>query len=265
MNKIDKLVIFDIFGPMAHFRKYYTNSSSLSYAFPPRTVVTGIIAGLLGWERDSYYEILSPEHCAVAVKIQSPFRKVMQTVNYLFVKNLSDLNGCAGHTMVPIELVMPALGEKEVRYRIYFSHQDEKVMAELADVLTNKTYRYPPYLGISEFIASLEPIATKKVQVAEVPAGEEVDLCTPVNCQAIQEGGIIYEIPGREISLQYLKERMPLFFQPGRIPGGVADFILEKNLLPLRLILKKPAWKISYDGHEETVAFMEAGSVGKNE
>lgn len=264
MNKIDKLVIFDIFGPMAHFRKYYTNSSSLSYAFPPRTVVTGIIAGLLGWERDSYYEILSPKQCAVAVKIQSPFRKVLQTVKYLFVKNLSDFNGSAGHTMVPVELVLPALGGKEVRYRIYFFHQDEKVMAELADVLTNKTYGYPPYLGVSEFIASIEPIATEKVQVTEVPAGEEVDLYTPVNCQAIQEGGIIYEVPGREVSLQYLKERMPLFFRPGRIPGGVADFLLEKNLHPLRLILKKPAWKISYNGNEETISFMETGSVDRN-
>ena len=48
IKEISKILIFDIKGPMAHFRKFYTNSSSLSYLFPPRTVVAGIIAGILG-------------------------------------------------------------------------------------------------------------------------------------------------------------------------------------------------------------------------
>jgi len=265
MDRLNNLIIFDIFGPMAHFRKYYTNSSSLSYTFPPRTVVTGIIAGLLGWERDSYYEILSPDLCHVAVKIISPFRKVFQTVNYLFVTEESHFNGFKGRTMVPMEFVLPALGEKEVRYRIYFSHRDEKILAELAEVLNRRAYQYPPYLGISECIASVEPVATANVSVAEIPAGETVDVCTPVNCQIIQDGGIIFEIPEKEITLQYLKERMPLFFRPGRIPGGIADFVLEKNLQKLRLKLKAPAWKVRYGSHEEVIAFMEEGHVGGNQ
>jgi len=265
MDIINNLVIFDIFGPMAHFRKYYTNSSSLSYVFPPRTVITGIIAGLLGWERDSYYEILSPGQCKIAVKIKSQFRKVFQTVNYLYVKENSDFNGRSGHTMVPVEFVLPTLGEKEIRYRIYFSHQDEGVVEELSEVLAHRTFRYPPYLGISECIASVQPVALEQVLISEIPAGETVDVCTPVNCRMVQEGGITFDIPEKEVTLQYIKERMPLFFGPGRVPGGIADFIFEKNLLALRLKLKEPAWKVRYGNNEENIVFMEAGSAWDNE
>lgn len=43
-----KALTFCINGKMAHFRKYYSNSSVLSYLLPPVTTVKGILAGLLG-------------------------------------------------------------------------------------------------------------------------------------------------------------------------------------------------------------------------
>lgn len=257
MSKINDVLIFDIYGPVAHFRKYYTNSSSLSYAFPPRTVITGLVAGLLGWERDSYYDILSPQNCSVAVKLETPYRKIFQTVNYLFVKSLSELNGCSGHTQIPLELVVPSIGEKEIRYRIYFAHHDEAIMNELASVLENRKYYYPPYLGLTEFIAKVEPVATKGVIISEIPPGEIVEVRTPVNKNCLQKGGIFFEIPDSDVPLQYLKERMPLFFLPGRKLGGIADFVFEKNQRPMRAILKTSAWKVKYLDNEETIVFME--------
>ncbi len=77
------LVIFDLTGAFAMFRKFYTNSSSLSYPFPPRTTIAGLIAGLLGYERDSYSEDLGPEQCDIAVSVRVPVRRVMQTVKRL--------------------------------------------------------------------------------------------------------------------------------------------------------------------------------------
>jgi len=52
-----KLLIFDWKGRMGHFRKLDTNSSSLTYSFPSRTTIAGMIAGVLGYEKDSYYEL----------------------------------------------------------------------------------------------------------------------------------------------------------------------------------------------------------------
>ncbi|MFQ6061523.1 MAG: CRISPR-associated protein Cas5, partial [Thermoplasmata archaeon] len=77
------MLIFDIRGRMAHFRKFYTNSSSLSYDFPPRTVICGLIAGILGMPKDSYYEDFSLNRCRIGVAIGSPLRKIVQTVNFI--------------------------------------------------------------------------------------------------------------------------------------------------------------------------------------
>lgn len=63
-----KIIIFELWGKFAHFRKFYTNSSSLSYSVPPRTTIEGIIAAILGYERDSYYEKFNPDNLYVAVR-----------------------------------------------------------------------------------------------------------------------------------------------------------------------------------------------------
>ena len=41
-----KILTFRLQGKMAHFRRYYSNSSALTYTIPPRTTVLNI-AGLL--------------------------------------------------------------------------------------------------------------------------------------------------------------------------------------------------------------------------
>ena len=69
-----KIFSFHLRGKMAHFRKYYSNSSALSYFIPPRTTVVGILAGLLGRERDTYYNEFSLKKCNIALAIQSPIK-----------------------------------------------------------------------------------------------------------------------------------------------------------------------------------------------
>ena len=58
-----KIIVFDIKGKFAHFRKFYTNSSSLTYGIPPRTAICGILAAILGLERDSIMKSLVLRKC----------------------------------------------------------------------------------------------------------------------------------------------------------------------------------------------------------
>jgi CRISPR-associated protein Cas5h len=161
----EKLLIFDLKGPMAHFRKYYTNSSSLSYLFPPRTVATGLIAGILGLpsERyakemgDIYYEKFDETKCFVAISIRSKIRRIMQTVNYIRTKSISEVGGSAGGTQIPLEILLPEKGY-DITYRIYFYHIDEKVYDNLKDRLEEQRFVFPPYMGITEFLASIDYI-----------------------------------------------------------------------------------------------------------
>jgi CRISPR-associated protein Cas5h len=64
-----KLLQFDIYGRLAHFRKFYSNVTSLSYYFPPRNTIIGMIGSILGMQRDSYYGILSDNKLGVAIRI----------------------------------------------------------------------------------------------------------------------------------------------------------------------------------------------------
>ena len=89
MNRnILKILKFRIYGKFAHFKKFYTNSSSLSYLVPPRTVITGMLASVMEYARDSYYQLFSPEKIkiSVAVSTGTDITKQMQSMNYLHFK-----------------------------------------------------------------------------------------------------------------------------------------------------------------------------------
>jgi len=260
--QLDKLLIFDIKGPVAHFRKFYTNSSSLSYTFPPRTTITGLIAGMLGRSRDSYYEELSSKQCKIAISVKTSLRKVMQTVNYIRTKSLGELNLSAGHTQVPLEILLPSQGSEELKYRIYFYHNN-KIMWDLKEILKSGEFVYPPYLGISEFLAKVNFVDfikrkhISKFSNSKVP----VEIATVVNVEQIPKGGLIFE-PNPGKFLQYVKERMPLEFDSERKLRKGASFIYEKNQHKIKLKIKGDYYKIDYQDPEkgtivENIVFME--------
>lgn len=253
---INKLLIFDVYGKMAHFRKYYTNSSSLSYMFPPRTTVTGLIAAMLGREKDTYYDEFSSDECHVAVSVRTKLRKIMQTVNYLQTKDLGGLNGSKGHTQIPLEIILPE--EDMIVYRVYFSHEDEKLMDELGERLKDGRFFYPLYLGLSEFTASARfvcEIGNGGIEV--VGPGRQYKVSTVCNCDILEDKGLSFT-DSKGAILQYIKEKMPLEFDKDRLIKSTANFIYEKNSNIISGKFNVPAYGIKYDGLEENIVFMEA-------
>jgi len=242
-NYPEKALIFDIKGPMAHFRKYYTNSSSLSYLFPPRTVVVGLIAGLLGLpserhtKKETYYEKFSEEKCVVAVSLRTRVRRMMQTVNYIRTKSLSEIDGSAGGTQIPLEILLPETGN-EIIYRIYFCHVDEGIYYELKERLDEQRFVYPPYMGLTEFLASIDYIdegavsknPNQNVEVNSVCKLKEVEL----------------EFSGD--NLQYFTEKMPTGFLSDRTPKKPEEYVLEVKGMMMKVALKNNAscYSVSY-------------------
>lgn len=242
-----KIVVFDIRGPAAHFRKYFTNSSSLSYAFPPRTVITGMVGAILGLERDSYYERLSPNTTHVALKINCQARKIMQTVKFINTKQLNWVNGYGGPTMIPTEIVVPCTG-KELAYRIYLSHRDERVQEELMDKLAQGPV-FPLFLGRSEFLAN-------SVLVGEFVAEpcRESEVQTVVNMDLIAGQSLVFRAVSGD-NLVYFKEKMPLAFGPGRELTGICSMLYEKSGRGIAAQFKTDPYYITE--LDETLLFME--------
>jgi len=238
----DRILVFDLKGPFAHFRKYYTNTSSLSYSFPPRTVIIGLIAGLLDKQRDSYYEDFDDTKCLIGVSIKTPLRRIMQKVNYTNTKpsgfknpennyNLKNiLKGTTIHTQIPLEILRPVNGY-EIRYRIYFWHEND-VYDKLKGRLIQDKFAYPPYLGITEFLGEIEYIGEGKIEKRENEK-EFID----INTICRRDNGEKPSFNGND--LQYLMETMPANFSRDREVTRYSEYVFEKNCKPLLINLKE--------------------------
>jgi len=248
---VDKVLIFDLKGPFAHFRKYYTNSSSLSYSFPPRTTIIGLVAGLLGFERDSYYESFDDDKCRVAVSIRALIRKIMQTMNYTSTKSYSFdkiLLGGTNPTQIPLEVVCP-VHDRELSYRIYFSHTDPEIYRGLRRRLEEELFVYPPYLGITEFIGEINYI--NEGTISEPSKKDDfIDIRSVCRKNAIAD--LSFESDGDV--LQYILEKMPSDFSNDRTVTRYNEYAFEKSGNELCIKPKEEFFHLDYVESDHVVS-----------
>jgi CRISPR-associated protein Cas5h len=155
----NRILELELSGKFAHFRKFYTNASSLTFTIPPRTVVAGLIASVLKYPRDSYYDVLSSDHLFVAVAVKRGVqpRKFMQTLNYIKDNSKQNpINDASVHSQCRFELLTGS-DDKDISYRIWlgFHTQNEK-LASLEKLITDRNFGYGIYLGQRQFRADLK-------------------------------------------------------------------------------------------------------------
>lgn len=266
---MDRLLLFDIRGKMAHFRKFYTSSSSLSYAFPPRTAITGMLAAFIGRERDTYYEEFNSSSCKIALSIRNPLRKTIQTVNYIRTTEsdgYATSYGVIGRFIerrivkypTPLELVIPREFDGEILYRIFLWHSDKEVLDELGLRIRERRSVYPLYFGISELGAIAELIDMLSPEnLSELPAGHPLIIHTVCRADLIEE--LLFD--GGDSPLQYVSEKMPIEFGRDRAIKRNEEFIYGMNDCVLRARLKSPCTRVAYVEKgvsiKENIVFME--------
>lgn len=250
----DRVLIFDIKGPFAHFRKYYTNSSSLSYIFPPRTVVTGLIAGLLGYPNEKaktgeiYYELFNTDKCKIAVSLFTIVKKFMQTVNYIKTKTDQAsrysfealITGTRGSpTQIPLEILMSDNQSiQDITYRVYFYHRESNIYSNLKDRLIEQKFVYPPFLGMSEFLATIKYITEGEIEKNDNNTVEINTVCRLDFIEPIFEGN----------NMQYLIEKMPRGFLNDRTPLKPENYIfdMKNRSVKVRQKSKDDLYIVSY-------------------
>ena len=244
------VLIFDIKGYAAHFRKFYTNSSSLSYSVPPRTTISGIIAAILGIERDTYYDSFNVENVDIGLRKNEKTRKILQSVNYMKITTKKHFEFPKDHTQIPFEIV---LGEDEfLSYRIYFSAKDQELMNSLERRLRQGKYYYSPSLGAMPFNCNIGYIGKFK---GEIKKDSEVFVSSIIPVSKISEKGVrIEDIDESEVIL--VKERMARDFKNQREIKSVESYIYDENTNPLPVRLKDHYINLKYDGIEENILFM---------
>lgn len=221
-------IIFEIKGKFAHFRKFYTNSSSLSYTVPPRTTIEGIIAAILGYERDSYYDLFSVEKLNLAVKKISSTKKIIQSLNYIKATSSGEIINPNTHTQIPFEILT---GNEGVAFRVYVNHIDSEIMHQFEDRIKNNKCFYTPYLGSAPFNCNINYIG--RYEALEGSSNDYIDINTIIRQNLVVENGI--KITGMNLNL--VKEKMPRDFYEGRNIKEVTDYIFDEDGLPLNVKL----------------------------
>ena len=172
----DKVIVFDIWGRYAHFKKIYVTTSALSYAVPFKTSVYGLVGAILGLEKkgNEYLESFNNENCKVAIQVVNPIK--IQRLNI----NLSVEPGLIKGNRKPTMLEYVT----DPYYRIYFWHSDQNLMDDLLQHLKNKTSVYTPVLGLSHCLANFKLLGIFDLKLLEstdvihsvIPKSQIVDI-----------------------------------------------------------------------------------------
>lgn len=246
----NQFLVFDWKGFMAHFRQFDANSSSLSYSFPPPTVIMGMLAGILGIERDQYYTMFAPDQVRLGVQIRTVPRKIMQTVNYIFAKSPNDLNmsGENLHTQIPVEFVVAKNFPKApLHYRIAVQCLNIDLKLRLQQAIEQIRFKYLPYLGSAPFGSWLEwpgePEEVEQIKEAEAIVDTVVDLKS-LDLQSISLDIIHHQPPA------FFKEHMRRNFDQERIPGDLVDIIWERNRGKIKARFTQPIYQLLVNGEQ---------------
>lgn len=253
---MDKMLVFDVWGDYAHFRRFYTTTSPLSFPIPPRTALCGLIGAIIGLEkeRNDYLKYFSTESAHIALRLLNPIKKTVIAENLINTKvakglGMNLIKHMGGRTPIRFEFL------KNQKYRIYFYNTDEEdgIYQKLKYNLTNHKTKYTPCLGLSENIANFKFIGEFEIKNLS-PSDVHIPISTVITLQKISpDSGISFEREG-----EYFSIRVPVELNTKRVVTKYSDIIFDRNGRPIRAKLTEPYTIINYpDGRSENIVFIE--------
>jgi CRISPR-associated protein Cas5h len=224
-----EVLVFQIKGDFGHFRKYYTTSSPLTFAFPPPPTVKGMLAAVAGIDKTEYLASFSHANCSLAVALDGPVKKMRLALNHINTKNdywVPVKKGAhEARTQIRTELL------KDPCYTIYVAHKDKELFNSLAQNIKEHKTVFTLSLGLSELLADFSFVGTFEFhQKQEVV--KEVHTVIPMSL--IAPSGIVFE--GEK---KYFKEKVPVEMTPERIVERYEEVLFEAQGKPLKVRLKE--------------------------
>jgi len=201
-------VCFDVKAPFASFRVPSTTRGFLSFPFPPRTTIMGLIGAIMGVPKNELYlndHFLFDAFIAVQV-LRDPI-----TINFRTNQTQTKGEFLYSNPKFGLKLYIPGKLERGVRspqtliilnnviYRIYLSLNLSEKLDEFVKRIINHKYVYPPYLGRVNYLASIDfidRISLKKLNNDNLKV--KIDTVCPTDyINNIQSGqfNIIYNVP----------------------------------------------------------------------
>lgn len=212
-----KTLVFDIYGDFGHFKKFYTTSSPLTFAFPPPPTVRGMLGAITGADKKEYLEIFSHKKCKVAVRILSPVKKIRMGLNHINTKGNFWVPAKKGTHEARTQIRTEFL--KNPAYRIYVTHNDEKVFSNLVDNVKSHKTVYTLSLGLSELLADFKYVGLKDFKEGHDGQG---GIVTVIPMDVVEQYGITFEEDKK-----YFKEKISIEMNQDRVVEKYGDVLFE--------------------------------------
>jgi CRISPR-associated protein Cas5h len=233
----DTVIVFDVWSDYAHYRKIETTTSPLTYSIPTGTALMGMIAAIIGFERDSYYEALAPSKMKFAVRVLSnPPKKnrmnltLLDTSRGVFLRDIGE----NPRTLIPYEFI------QNPKFRVYVWLKDETLRAKLKRFLKEHKSYYTPTLGTANMIANFSYENEYKLE----KTNNEL-----VHSIARMDNGHL-EI---ESDRRYIIEKIPIHMDQKRIVQDYAEIVYEVTGKPVRM-----SSALCYKVGPDNIVFLQA-------
>ena len=211
------VLVFDLWGDLGHFKKPYTTTSPLSFAFPPRPTLAGIISAIIGLGKSEYAASFMKKDANIGLRILKPVKKIRISQNLIDTKTAKLFSRIKQRTQIRIEYV------KDPRYRIYFQHTDTELFERLKNLLEIHECVYTISLGLSELLANYQYIGEYTLEQETKPEPVTIHSIVPD-----KETEILFE-EGKE----YFSANIPLEMNSKRVVTQFGTVLYERNGKPL--------------------------------
>lgn len=213
------VLVFDLSGPFAHYKKIFATTTALTYPIPPKSSLYGLIGAILGLEKqeNTYLTSFSEGTCYMGLRIMKPIATQRITMNLR--PSFGSLRATENRKPTLMEFV------DRPSYRIYFTHRDTHLYDRLKQMLEQGKSVYTPTLGLANLIAKLVYVGEGKLRTAD---NDEVDSVIPK--RALEK--LLPPPPGRNNRLmevgQYAVEILP-----SRDVTVRENVVMDRNGLPI--------------------------------
>lgn len=216
-----EILVFDISGSLAHFKKYYATTSALSYSIPPKTSLYGLIGAILGLSKadNAYLQHFQDKSCLIGLKLlRAP---ASQRIGI----NLRPDRGRYKENPKPTihEFV------REPHYRIFFYHRDAEIQRQLEKALISHTCVFTPSMGLANLLCNFEWVGKCNAERQSTPQPVWVDSVLPMS-QFLSFG----EMNDAEIAEQTM---FAIEMNTERIVTERDDILFERRGAPVNVVL----------------------------
>jgi CRISPR-associated protein Cas5h len=149
-----------------HFRRVDRTVTKQTYRIPPRTTIAGLLAAICGVHRDGYYDVFARDASAIAIEPLEEHRTLTVPSLGLGTNPDETMETAGGTGQKSVKVRYPdSTDNRQIHsyevlvnpaYRIDVAVEDGKFYSALKTHLETGTSYYPPSMGLSEYLASVE-------------------------------------------------------------------------------------------------------------